>query len=747
MSEDKNTEIKRRKPPWILGGIVLALLTVLLLLQPSNVWKVIDVDSASETLILYALSSLNFIAFIIFGFILIRSLLKLRQERRTLQLGAKIKTRLLVYFAGVSILPLIAMAFFSYNFMNRAVERWFSQIPENVIRKAKDVRSKTNEEQIEKLRKTAPVLANALEGKEIADADLQKIVAAGNFLRLEVRGSDDRTIASAERENISSEQKALIGEEFEKAARKDFVNPTGVTEETELDVTKAELADGRTLLLAMNLPDGGEIEQIALNSLVELDELKSGDYFVRQLGITTLGLLTFLLIFASSWMAFHIGKNLTRPIRALAVGADEIARGNLAYRVDTFAEDELELLVRAFNEMSAKLEENSAELRERRKYIETVLQSLSTGVISFDPTNRVTTINKAARRMFKLEDADFSGVELELLVSRENKPVLEKLINRAKRTGQAAEQTVLQRENGSSETTENLPVALTASALPDGGGSVLVIEDLSELITAQRASAWQEVARRMAHEIKNPLTPIQLSAERIAKNFYRNSSFVLRPSSFAESSGNIENSESNGEGQRTNDEGLKTNKQLEKIVNESTETILREVSSLKSMVDEFSRFARLPNAKLSEGDVNEIVRQAVLLYEDRIDDVEIKCELAETLPKTQIDAEQLKRVFVNLIDNSYEAFEKTADDKRIFVKTFHDPARDLIVAEFSDTGKGINPRDFQRLFQPYFSTKGRGTGLGLAIVQRIISEHGGRIKVVANNPKGAKFIVELPVNV
>ncbi len=297
--------------------------------------------------------------------------------------------------------------------------------------------------------------------------------------------------------------------------------------------------------------------------------------------------------------------------------------------------------------------------------------------------------------------------------------------------------------DGSAETSENLPVALTATVLPktfadETSGVVLVIEDLSELIAAQRASAWAEVARRMAHEIKNPLTPIQLSAERIAKNFYRNSSLVLRPLSVA---GESENSDTNGEGRRTKDKG-----QLEKVVAESTETILREVNSLKLMVEEFSRFARLPNVKLENRNLNEIVKQATSRYEDGFADAQIESDLGENLPTAMLDEEQMRRVFVNLIENAIEAFDKSQPDKRIFVKTFYEKARDLIVTEISDNGNGISPSDFQKLFQPYFSTKGRGTGLGLAIVQRIVAEHHGKIKAVANKPRGAKFIVELPVS-
>jgi nitrogen fixation/metabolism regulation signal transduction histidine kinase len=262
-----------------------------------------------------------------------------------------------------------------------------------------------------------------------------------------------------------------------------------------------------------------------------------------------------------------------------------------------------------------------------------------------------------------------------------------------------------------------------------------VIEDLSELIAAQRASAWAEVARRMAHEIKNPLTPIQLSAERIAKRFESIQNSKSKVQSFLEVfTAKVEN-------QKTVNED-----QTAKVIKEGTETILREVNSLKSMVDEFSRYARLPDAKFESGNLNDIIRQSVALYEDRLPDIKIKTNLSENLPNAMIDDEQLKRVFVNLIENATEAFDEAQTDKQISIKTFFDAARDLIVAEVSDNGSGIAPANFQKLFQPYFSTKGRGTGLGLAIVQRIVIEHNGKIKAVSNAPRGAKFIVELPYN-
>ena len=387
------------------------------------------------------------------------------------------------------------------------------------------------------------------------------------------------------------------------------------------------------------------------------------------------------------------------------------------------AEDELAILVSSFNTMADKLESSSNTITEGRKYIETVLQSLPTGVISFDSENRVTTINRAARSILRLENTDFVKLGLDKLVGDENRQVIARLLSRAMRVGHASEQTTLRRESlvGMANGDANIPAALIATALSGGNGCVLVIEDLSELIAAQRASAWQEVARRMAHEIKNPLTPIQLSAERIAKRVGAETAAVSTLGS------------------------IHTTTPTSDVVKEGTDTILREVASLKAMVDEFSRFARLPEVKLETGDVNELIRQVANMYKDGFSDLRIDVRLADDLPAAMIDSEQLKRVFVNLIENSIEAFDDDASDKSISISTRYDRAREVIAVELSDDGKGIDPADFPKLFQPYFSTKGRGTGLGLAIVNRIIADHRGKIRA-ANSNKGARFIIELPAN-
>lgn len=705
--------------PWILGVFVLLLLTFLVLLQTSNLWRDFSVETASDTLLLYALSSLNFIAFVIFGFIFLRSITKLMRERRTLQLGSKIKTRLLLYFAALSLLPIVAMAGFSYLFMNRALERWFAQFPEDVVLEARDVQRKAIEQEGRRLKETAALIASTLEGRDVSDDDLDRIAAAGRLTRIEVLSQDGQTVAAAGTTvpgDMRSELDPML-----RRIRAGVTDDPGFMDGKGFDVAVAPLSNGRKLVVVPDVRVESGVIEMADKSLIEFDRLKQRQLSVRQIGLLTLGVLTFLLIFASSWTAFYIARGLTVPIKALAEGADEIARGNLSHRVDVLAEDELALLVAAFNQMSARLEANSAELRERRRYIETVLQSLPTGVISFDAQDRVGTINRAALEILKLEEDGHAGRGLDEIVTEDNRAILERVIARARRAGSATEQTVLRSESG------DLPVALTATALGNNSGAVLVIEDLSELIAAQRASAWQEVARRMAHEIKNPLTPIQLAAERIAKRFSESGQWSVAGGQLGGTPPSI-----------TNDD------RMHSVVEEGTSTIIREVQSLKSMVDEFSRFARLPNAQLKPGDVNEFVRQVLALYQDRHDDVVIEENLAEELPPAMIDGEQVKRVFVNLIDNAVEAFDDDQAEKLVRVSTRYDSARDLIICEVSDNGRGIALQDLQKLFQPYFSTKGRGTGLGLAIVQRIVTEHNGRIRAVGNQPRGAKFVMELP---
>jgi two-component system nitrogen regulation sensor histidine kinase NtrY len=744
---------RRRTAPWMLGGLVLALLSALVLLQVAGLGSALPPDTAADTLLLYAMTTFNFVAFIVFSFIFVRSLLKLRRERRERQLGSKIKTRMLVYFIGVSLLPITAMAIFSYFFFNRSLEKWFSRIPEEVISEGQRIQERAIDERARNLQEMANLMAVMIASQpDPTDQALLDTAAQQGMLDLvEVRGPDG-TILARSQAKLAPEDEAELLKTVDVAVKTGGADPTTLDSKG-FDVAISKLPDGRTLVISPLRRGAGTISDAISKSPAEFDRLKARQRNVRAQGLSTLGVLTLLLVFASMWAAIHIARGIATPIQAMAEAANEVARGNLSHRVETVAEDELALLAESFNQMTAQLQENrqrleanAAEvseknlaLEERRNYIETVLESLTTGVISLDENDLVTTINAAAAAMLQAPPTNGHRRKLAELVSGEDFDTCERLLYRARRIGHAAEQTTWFR-SGNGDQSASISVALTATALRgptgEGRGVVIVIEDLSELISAQRAAAWSEVARRMAHEIKNPLTPIQLSAERMAKNFSR----------LGQAENGAANAElTNGSKHANGNGNTISSAAFRSIVDECTSTITREVAGLKAMVDEFSRFARLPHASPEPADLNEVVSQAVALYEDRLEGVRLDVKLAHSLPEVLLDSKQIRRVLVNLIDNALEALNGIETDKRITVATAHDPARGRLLIEIADTGPGIRREDFARLFQPYFSTKGRGTGLGLAIVQRIVVEHGGKIRAESNRPQGAKFIVEIPL--
>lgn len=727
LTPEQRERIRRRRRGllWVLGVTVLLLLAIIVS-QQLWLWTVLRPDTASDTLVLYALSTLNFVAFVVFLFIFVRNLLKLRRERQERQLGSKVKTRLLVYFISISFLPITAMAVFSYLFLNRSLEKWFNPLPDEILQQAERVRHETLSSHEQTLADTASLLVMLLDKQAPQDrqATLDQVVASGQLAGIEIIGNDG-TVVGRSRADLSVDDLKKLDQLFGEA--RSFGGPTGptLTDGKEFDVLAVPLNQSEILIIAPQKRASADLTDFVSASERDYQELVKKQRRVRLLGLSTLGLMTLILLFVSSWVAIYLARGIATPIKALAEASKEIARGNLSHRVTTIADDELALLADSFNQMTTQLEENHHALRERRNYIETVLQSLSTGVVSVDENDRVTTLNRSAARMLGLMHRVEDNPQLKSLIGNEDWTVVDRLLRRARRIGHATEQTQL--ESGIANGSGPLPVAMTATAMRDSKGPrpgvVLVIEDLSELLAAQRAAAWSEVARRMAHEIKNPLTPIQLSAERIAKSYAR--------------------ANANGGGNGSIDDRT-DERRVAAVIAECTETIGREVAGLKAMVDEFSRFARLPATRPEFASLNEVVNQAVGLYEERLDGARIDLHLDPDLPSTLLDVEQIKRVFVNLIDNALDALV-SSDERVITIATHHDVDNGLVRAQVADTGQGIAPGDFRRLFEPYFSRRDSGTGLGLAIVQRIILEHGGRIRAEKNDPRGARFVIELPV--
>ena len=436
-------------------------------------------------------------------------------------------------------------------------------------------------------------------------------------------------------------------------------------------------------------------------------------------------LFTVLLLSSVMWVALFLAKQVTVPIQALAEGTREVSSGNFDYQVPEQAQDELGVLVRSFNTMTTQLRDSRAqideftrslqqavqELERRRQLMETVLENIPTGVISLDSSGAILRINTSVSRMFGM---DAGGLEsLEELLGADSARTLQHLMRRSLRMG------VVSREMEAVAGGRVLHLAVTVSSLGPrraNTGFVLVFDDLSELLRSQKTEAWQEVARRIAHEIKNPLTPIQLSAQRLSRFLEKRDSFE------PDASGDSE---------------------LAKLVEECSRLIEREVSTLASLVNEFSQFVRFPAAKLASANPNAIVREAVEVFSERLDGITLKTDFAENVAMVRADAGLLRSVVVNLIDNAAEALENSSF-REITVSTKSLPDAEAVEISVADTGHGISPEDKDKLFLPHFSTKDRGTGLGLAIAARIVAEHGGSIHVEDNFPVGSRFVIELP---
>jgi PAS domain S-box-containing protein len=353
--------------------------------------------------------------------------------------------------------------------------------------------------------------------------------------------------------------------------------------------------------------------------------------------------------------------------------------------------------------MTQELETSNLELDRRRRFTEAILESIPTGVISIGADGSIQRVNQALSKIFPAEQAA-RATRLEDLFSREDTAEIKYLMKRARRTGVASRQLELRTEN------RKLHLAVTVSALEEKltSGFVVVLEDTSELLRAQKADAWHEVARRVAHEIKNPLTPIALSAERIGRQLDR---LDLPPGAA-------------------------------RIVHECAATISKSVESVKTLVDEFSQFARFPSAQPVRSDLNQVVTGALAVFHGRLDGISIETSFGAGLPPVNLDREQFERAVVNLVDNAAEAMQDSLV-KKLYIATQPGAAEtvELVVA---DSGCGVSPDEKEKLFLPYFSTKNRGTGLGLAIVSHIVAEHNGTIRVEDNRPAGARFTVEIP---
>ena len=741
MSRDADQKRRQRRLRQIAFiSVVLALLLAAWLIRGQfSLRTLLGLDAPGDALTLYALSTLNFIAFVTLGLVLVRHLLKLQRERREGRLGSQFKTRMIVGSIALTFLPTAMLFLFSFWLIDSTLQI-FLQPTENVVTSARAILRDYVEIEVRDLHAMARriVRANDLKGPNVLDeqAISEELTKESRNLRLaaiELRGAG-RPIVRVD--GVASELAPVFQPELEaaRAAVDTGDSYEGHSRNTDGDDAifivvgvpiGAKGAEPRGLVLVRRFPPQLAAQFNAIEAQQRSSErLVSEQRSLRTRYVFTLSLVTLIVLFATVWIALFVSRGVTEPIQALVQATGEVASGNLGYRIDCVADGELNTLVASFNAMAAQLgesrqrlveaalelESSNKTLDERRAYIETVLTSLSTGVVSADASGQVTMVNAAAAHMLGLGAGPY---DLETLVSALGpaREKVEALIRRARRSGVASSEMDLTIRDGST-----MPAAVTVSTLsdPDGryAGAVVTVEDLSELIQAERTAAWNEVARRMAHEIKNPLTPIQLSAERIVRALKR--------------------------------DGAVADDKYRLLVEECTATIIREVGALQHMVVEFSRYARMPRPRMEWADLNAIATTAVGLYEGRLNGVALDLSADPAVPVLALDREQIQRVIVNLVDNALEAVAESPE-RQVTVSTEFDERSDVVRLSVADTGHGIPAALRDRLFLPYFSTSPNGSGLGLSIVSHIVGDHHGRVWCEPNTPGGARFVVELPI--
>ena len=668
--------------------VLLAISVILVVWQGSFHFGEYGPADPTQTFIFWAISTLIFLLMVTLGFMLVRTGVRLYVERRRNQVGSRIKTKLVIGALALSCVPVFFLVLFSYQVLNRNIDKWFSKPAEAVHLNYIEIAKALEEQMSEKAAAQAALLALQ---PEIRSLLLQGAGTPG-FLERFCREYDltRASVITAEGQTISS-----------------CGNTTDASAES-VAASAPVLLDGRVagrVRIASRVPLDVTGKQRAIDRYnQDYGALAQKRREVRQFYLALMALITLFVLFVAIWIALFLAKQISVPISSLVHAAGEVRKGHLNHRVDVGAMDELADLVRGFNEMTRELATNSQELDARRRFTEAILESIPTGVISVSADGSIRRVNRALKRMLS-EEVVARATRLEDLFSREDTVEIKYLMKRARRTGLASGQLELKTER------QKLQISVTVSALEERAnyGFVVVLEDTSELLRAQKAAAWTEVARRVAHEIKNPLTPIALSAERIARQ--------------------AERIPAGGEAKR--------------IVTECAATISRSVESVKTLVDEFSQFARFPAAQPVRCDLNDVVESAVAVFRGRLDGVDMRAQLAPDLPMIHIDREQFQRVVVNLIDNAAEAMQDSLV-KQLFIGT-QLVAPDTVELVIADTGCGVTPEDKEKLFLPYFSTKGRGTGLGLAIVNHILSDHNAQIRVEDNLPEGTRFTIEIPV--
>ncbi len=670
-----------------------------------------------HSIFFFGLVNFNIILLLLLFFLIFRNVVKIFLERKGKILGSSLKAKLVAAFVSFATVPTVLVFFISVFYVNASFDKWFNAKVIGVLKSSLEVQNayylNAKKRNYHFAQEVAQELRRQRNPRKFASA------LAYSQKRFDVDAVEYYPTLFGRRVMSFSESDAFS--ELPEVSL-DFLEK-GIKEKSEAS-TIYPFSGGNLVRVIVPLDaTGGVPGAVVVSSYIPLSLIsKMNDvnevyeefrgvnlleYPLKSIYVSILFLMTLVILFSAIWLGFYLAQQLAVPIMKLGQATKRVAQGFYDPLDISSGSEEMSTLISNFNQMTEKIAGSEKVLREHSKYIEVVLGNVSAGVISVDQAGKLTTINRHAADLLKLEPVKFIGRSVRDLLTLEYFRTFSELL----KTMQLHKIESIQKEMTISVQGQPLPILMNLSILKnDIGqevGKILVFDDLTPIINAQRAQAWTEVARRIAHEIKNPLTPIKLSAERLQRKFKDQ----IQDPAFAE----------------------------------STNMIIRQVDDLKNLVNEFSQFARLPQAKPVEGDLSVTVKEVFTLFSSSHPQVlfELKCD--EKLPRFKFDYDQMKRVFVNLIDNSIAAMEGASQPCVTVDLQFH-PDLKLVRVVVLDNGPGIPAHNRQRIFEPYFSTKETGTGLGLSIVKRIIEDHNGFIRALANEPQGTKMLIELPVN-
>ncbi len=685
-----------------------------------------------ESYLFLAFFNLNLILLLLVLFLVVRNVFKLVIERRRKVLGSKLRTRLVMTFIALSIVPTLLMFFIAVRFVHTSVDYWFQeQVGQSMqqalevgqvfyasVKQGLEVRSEITLEQIRSQQYLwgGPGMSNFLENKKEAEHDLSLMGIVTPSL------GEQNWFADEEWEIYWPEIRQSIpwDELLESPEYWTGMWPSEETGDLVVGVMPVDHARSGFLVMGQTLEPGllSRLDGI-VQGIEEYRKLETIKNPMKTALYTILGVITLLIIFGSTWFGFKLSREISAPVQALAEGTERIARGDLGVRLQDQSDDELGQLVQSFNKMARDLEKSqnsltranmrlasqNQELESRGRYMHAVLDNITAGVISIDHEGSITTVNKAAEYILGIDSRKVLGQYPLDLVGGEYSSLIQEVLNQLHDLPESQWQRQLDLEVKGRIVKILVNAVILRGDQGDDYGIVAVFEDITELEKMQRLAAWREVARRIAHEIKNPLTPIKLSAQRLEKKF---ASGVSDPS-----------------------------------FEQSTQLIIRQVENLQQMVREFSTFAKLPEVRPRPDCLDSLVQEVVSMFEQSHRYINWELTLASNIPEFSFDRDAMKRVFLNIFLNAAEAIDKKSHG-RVCIDLDYDAQLNRVFVQVADNGPGLSSEERARLFEPYYSSKKEGTGLGLAIAKSIVSDHGGYVRVKSNQPRGTVFVIELP---